>query len=259
MKRTLLLLLCLSAPLHAAAQETWRGLVVEPENRCTPYNKKSQYPYPQSVEDIVVANMGGRIYGPYSGRYFDSDRETDIEHIVAASEGHDSGLCRASRLKRVQFATDPLNLTLASPKVNRCGAGGKCGFDAAQWLPEKNKCWFANRIVQIKAKYDLSVDRAEAQSLEAVLSRCASVEMQFFTEDESGQATVLQGNVIQHSPSNASAQSGATTDALRMYDSNKNGRITCAEAREHDIAPVTKDHPAYVYMRDADGDGVVCE
>ena len=38
-----------------------------------------------------------------------------------------------------------------------------------------------------------------------------------------------------------------------------NGRITCAEARRHGIAPVHSDHQAYEFMRDGDGDGVVCE
>ena len=40
-------------------------------------------------------------------------------------------------------------------------------------------------------------------------------------------------------------------------DDNGNGRITCAEARRHGIAPVPRSHPAYRYMRD--GDGEVCE
>ena len=42
--------------------------------------------------------MRGRIYGPYTGTHFDSRRQTDIEHMVAASEAHDSGLCSASLL-----------------------------------------------------------------------------------------------------------------------------------------------------------------
>ena len=44
---------------------------------------------------------------------------------------------------------------------------------------------------------------------------------------------------------------------LDLWDDNDNGRITCAEARRHGIAPVPRSHPAYVYMRD--GDGWVCE
>ena len=47
--------------------------------------------------------------------------------------------------------------------------------------------------------------------------------------------------------------------ALALYDDNRNGRIICAEARKHAIAPVRRGHPAYPYMNDPDGDGTVCE
>ncbi|MBQ4836814.1 GmrSD restriction endonuclease domain-containing protein [Pseudoalteromonas luteoviolacea] len=224
-------------PFIAMAQDTWRGLVVTEENRCSPYDKKKQYPYSQSVEDDIVEDMDGLVYGPYTGRYFEADTSTDIEHIVAASEGHDSGLCDASAETRKEFASDLLNLTLAAPEINRCGPGGKCGYDAAEWLPNKNKCWFANRIVEIKTKYSLSVDQAEANALEAVLSNCQSVAMIFYHEN----------NDLPRQ------------DALALYDDNENGHISCTEARNHNIAPVTRTHAAYQYMRDADGDGVVCE
>ena len=49
------------------------------------------------------------------------------------------------------------------------------------------------------------------------------------------------------------------SDALERWDDNRNGQITCAEARRHGIAPVPRDHPAYRFMGDGDGDGVVCE
>ena len=89
----------------------------------------------------------------------------DIEHIVATSEAHDSGLCAADETTRKQFARDLDNLTLASSKVNRCSPIGKCGKDSAEWMPEKNKCWFANRIVQVRRKWDLTIDRKEADGL----------------------------------------------------------------------------------------------
>ena len=230
--------------ISVSAQQAWRGLVVEPENRCSPYDKSDQYPYPQSVEDKIVAKMGGNVYGPYTGRYFESDTQTDIEHIVAASEGHDSGLCSSSAETRREFATDLLNLTLAAPAVNRCGARGKCALDAAEWLPEKNKCWFADRIFQVKTKYELSVDQAESVALEAVLITCKSHEMVFFPK--------IDRHVVDSSKP-------GSTNALNMYDDNGNGRITCAEANAHGIAPVKRDHPAYKFMNDSDGDGVVCE
>lgn len=57
-----------------------------------------------------------------------------------------------------------------------------------------------------------------------------------------------------------SAAPGPTPAAEPLpWDDNANGRISCAEARAHGIAPVRRGHPAYRYMRDGDGDGVVCE
>ena len=241
------------SPSGATAQnsaETWRGLVVAPEVRCTPYSRRD-YPYPQSVEATIVAEMGGRIYGPYTGRHFGSTKQTDIEHIVAVSEAHDSGLCGADGSTRRRFASDTLNLTLAAPAVNRCGRSGKCHYDAAEWLPRVNRCWFAGRIVAVKRKYGLTVDGREAAALEDVLSTCVSTDMLFATK-RSEHATV---DPVAR-PSTGSAE---TVDALGLYDDNRNGRITCKEARRHGIAPVQRSHPAYRFMRDGDGDGVVCE
>ncbi|MCE2520076.1 MAG: thermonuclease family protein [Alphaproteobacteria bacterium] len=48
-------------------------------------------------------------------------------------------------------------------------------------------------------------------------------------------------------------------DMLARYDDNDNGSISCVEARHHGIAPVRAEHPAYEFMNDRDGDGVVCE
>ena len=144
-----------------------------PEYRCSPYDP-DDYPYPQSVEQQIVASMGGIIYGPYTGSRFDSASDTDIEHIVARSEAHDSGLCAADSETRRRFASDVVNLTLASPEVNR---GQKSGNDAAEWLPELNRCWFASRVVEVRQKYGLTIDRRERDVLANTLSGCASTEM----------------------------------------------------------------------------------
>ena len=45
-------------------------------------------------------------------------------------------------------------------------------------------------------------------------------------------------------------------DALAMWNSNNNGKITCPEARQPGIAPVRREHPAYPYMDE--GDGILC-
>ena len=140
---------------------SWRGLTIAPENRCSPYDA-DDYSYPQSVEDDIVRSLGG-IYSPYTCESFDSDTQTDIEHIVARSEAHDSGLCSADDATRTRFVRDLLNLTLASPALNR---SQKSDTDAAEWMPDQNRCWFAQTIVDVCARsprkgsgQDLRADR----------------------------------------------------------------------------------------------------
>ena len=167
--------------------------------------------------------------------------------MVATSEAHDSGLCAANRATRARFATDLRNLTLASPGVNRHRKSGK---DAAEWLPQRNRCWFAARVVEVRRAYGLTIDRREADALERVLAGCANTAME---------------PMVCHASTAPERGSGVATDGsadvLSRYDDNRNGRITCAEARRHGIAPVPRSHPAYRYMRDGDGDGdgIVCE
>ena len=87
----------------AAAAETYRGIEVAPEYRCAPYDR-GDYRYSQSLEPRIVASIG-KVYGPYTGRCFASTRETDIEHMVATSEAHHSGLCAASSSVKAAFAS----------------------------------------------------------------------------------------------------------------------------------------------------------
>ena len=229
-------------PAPAQSGSTWRSIPVTPEYRCSHYDP-DDYRYPQSVEPNIVRAQGG-IYGPYTGTWFSSTGETDIEHIVARSEAHDSGLCAASQATKSAFASDLLNLTLASPSVNRHSKSDK---DAAQWLPALNSCWYVNRIIQVRLKYGLTIDHAEAAAIDQVLSGCESTRMVVLAPSST--------------PAASETQDSRTGDpeALQRWDDNGNGRITCAEARAHGIAPVRRGHPAYEYMTDGDGDGMVCE
>ena len=147
--------------------EEWRGLVVDPEERCAPYNA-DEYSYPQSVEPQIADRLGG-VYSPYTCETFGEFTETDIEHIVARSEAHDSGLCSASPERKREFARDILNLTLSAPHQSRNLKGAK---DAADWRPDENRCWFAWRVIDVRRAYDLTIDRREADALDAILAVC---------------------------------------------------------------------------------------
>ena len=229
-----------------SAAETYRGIDVALEHRCAPYDR-SDYRYSQSLEPRIVASIG-KVYGPYTGTCFRNTSETDIEHMVATSEAHDSGLCAAPRSVKAAFASDLLNLTLASPGVNRYSKSGK---DVAGWTPALNACWFVGRTLEVRRKYELTIDRLEAAAVEAVLSGCEETSMEVLP----CAASTLPVTPVP--PRGAGA--AEPVDALARYDDNGNGRITCAEARRHGIAPVPRGHPAYRHMHDGDGDGVVCE
>ena len=110
----------------------------------------------------------GQVYTPYSciafGITANGTAATDIEHIVALAEAHDSGIADSQRRS---IASDLTNLTIADPRVNR---SQKADRDAAQWQPSRHGAWFAERVVQVKLKYTLSVDPAERNALERLLA-----------------------------------------------------------------------------------------
>ena len=246
----------LAALEAAAAANNWlAGIPIQPENRCTPYDA-DDYPYPQSLEAQLKPEMGGRYYSPYTGETFSWAEDVDIEHIVARSEAHDSGLCAADTFTRLAFASDPLNLTFASPQLNRDQKGG---YDAAEWLPARNKCWFVNRVVAVKRRFGLSMDAREAQAALAVLAACPSFAMEIIAAAADAEPAAGPTPAAEVTPTPTPEAAQEEGDPLALYDDNGNGRITCAEARRHGIAPVHSDHPAYAFMRDGDGDGVVCE
>ena len=63
---------------------------------------------------------------------------------------------------------DPLS-ALDTPSLNR---HEKVARDAAEWLPELNRCWFAETVIAVRREYGLTIDRREAAALDAVLAGC---------------------------------------------------------------------------------------
>ena len=142
----------------------WQGLVVAKENRCAPYNRKD-YRYSPSLKKKVLEKS------------HHTDKST-IDHIVALSEAHDSGLCAAGSEKKRKFASDLMNLVLLSGSEN----SSKGSKDAAGWIPKKNRCWFARTVVNVKKAYDLTVDYREAAALEKILGKCSPQKINFNKE-----------------------------------------------------------------------------
>ena len=152
---------CLLVPLLASAQ----GVQVAPERARTGYERPTTNRY-QRHERTVYRELG-MDRTPYTCTAIGGDlTRVDVEHIVALSEAHDSGLAPSQMLA---FSGDPLNLTVAAPRENRHVKSDK---DAAGYLPPRNRCWFAGRVLDIKSRWGLTVDAAEATALLGALAGC---------------------------------------------------------------------------------------
>ena len=79
-----------------------------------------------------------------------------------------------SDAERKAFGNDLDNLTLAAPRLNRYQKAAK---DPAEWLPEKNHCWYVAKYIEIKKKYGLTMDAAEAAAILNAVELCESFEM----------------------------------------------------------------------------------
>ena len=154
--------------------ETWRGLQVCDERPRDGYDRAAFGSGHSSLEDEIIAALpptmkaNGQVYTPYSCLAFNitanGTAATDIEHIVALAETHDSGIADD---RRRDIASDLDNLTIADPTVNQ---SQKSDRDAAEWMPARHGAWFAERVIQVKLEYGLSVDSAERDALEALLA-----------------------------------------------------------------------------------------
>lgn len=168
--------------VQQAFSETWKGLEVREEydnDDCPSYRSVTKdYQYSSDTDLVIEQTLGG-FYSPYDDIWYDEATDVDIDHMVARKEAHDSGLCKATPEVRYEFANDLLNLTLSTPSVNR---NEKSDKDAAEWLPQYNKCWYVFTVIQVKKKYKMSVDSAERDAMQEVLESCTADEI--FLEPE---------------------------------------------------------------------------
>ena len=157
----------------SADAETWRGLRVCSERPRDGYDRDAFGRGYSRLEDDIIAALpstmkaNGTVYTPYSCLAFDitsgGTAATDIEHIVALAEAHDSGIADD---RRRDIASDLDNLTIADPTVN----SRKGARDAAEWMPIQHGAWFAERVIQVKLEYGLTVDPVERDALEALIA-----------------------------------------------------------------------------------------
>ncbi|MEV4100105.1 HNH endonuclease family protein [Nonomuraea sp. NPDC049649] len=126
------------------------------------------------THDCIV--LTGVLEDPYSGKTInfkrgqDTSSKVQIDHLIPLSDAWQKGAQQWSDTKRKEFANDPLNLLAVDGPLN----GQKSDSDAATWLPPRRAYWcpYIARQVEVKAKYELWVTRAEKEAMEGILDKC---------------------------------------------------------------------------------------
>ena len=121
--------------------------------------------------------IAGTWHDPYTGQTMTFTNVKDqqqapqipVDHIVALASAYRYGAREWTGEHRLQFATDLDNLQPTSRAAN----SAKSDNDAAAWRPKiPYQCAYATRYVQVKAEYQLPVDRSEKVALQDMLDRC---------------------------------------------------------------------------------------
>ena len=133
------------------------------------------------AEAVTAPSVGGDCAlsdGVWVSRY-DAETETgsgrgfDIDHLVPLKEAWESGAYAWDPETRERFANDlgyEHSLVAVSARSNR----SKGAQDPTGWLPPEvsQRCWYATAWVHVKARWELSIDPAEADTLRDLVVGC---------------------------------------------------------------------------------------
>jgi hypothetical protein len=99
---------------------------------------------------------------PYSGGSTTNASQIDIDHIIPLKWAHGHGGDRWSSGRKRAFANDPDNLLATYYSANR--SKGAKGPD--QWMPEINRCSYAQRWEVLIEKYELVTTTGEMEAID---------------------------------------------------------------------------------------------
>lgn len=94
----------------------------------------------------------------------------DGDHIVPLAESYRSGSKGWSRAKKEDFANAPMEVMMVEDNAN----ASKGDRDPREWKPPRRAyhCEYARKWINLKYRWNLSVDRGEKRALRAMLSTC---------------------------------------------------------------------------------------
>jgi len=110
---------------------------------------------------------------PYVGYVTTDPRNLQIDHLVPLKEAHRSGAFQWTKEKRREYANwleDKLHLLAVDGSANM----QKGDKDPAKWQPANDnfRCTYLRKWVEVKRKWQLSMDEAEASAVRMGLAAC---------------------------------------------------------------------------------------
>ena len=132
----------------------------------------------RDLSDVVLDGclvLSGKLDDLYTGEtiYFtrgENSSAVQIDHVVALSNGWQSGMHERDSQERHKFANDPINLLAVDGPANM----EKSDFSADHWLPSNRAahCIMVNLQISVKYKYNLSITAPEKKAMQKVLRQC---------------------------------------------------------------------------------------
>jgi hypothetical protein len=182
-----------SGPPAGEALRMLDELPVSPEQHATTYNR-DEWPHwvtqPDGCstrervlidESSVVPQIDafgckvlvGEWLSTYDGEVTEDPGDLEIDHLVALAEAHRSGGWAWDEERKRAFANDlghPGALRAVTAAANR----SKGDKDPAVWQPSGDAAWcgYATDWIEVKHRWGLSVDGAEARALRNMLRSC---------------------------------------------------------------------------------------
>lgn len=122
----------------------------------------------------------GTLHDPYTGTVIDFHRgkttssAVQIDHVVALRNAWISGADEWNASRRIAYANDPANLLAVQGAANQ----DKSDASADHWLPPAQgfQCEYVAMQVAIKHTWQLSVTRAEKETMGQVLAQCPGMD-----------------------------------------------------------------------------------
>lgn len=97
-----------------------------------------------------------------------------IDHMVPVHEAWGCGGKNWTQARRVAFCNDlgyARSLNAQTSSLN----SSKQAFDPEQWMPPANQCAYITQWTVVKARWDMTVDKAQKAALISWADKCAAV------------------------------------------------------------------------------------